>query len=216
MNANYIFALIGVVLLSARCTTSSDSSTNNSSSSVVIIDSLAHESDLLPDIYDIMLPLGNEVVKTLDPLDVEKLFDMAHPEKGILFSPYLFINTETAIHLKKSEVQLSIKNNTIYNWGEYDGSGDPIELTVLQYFNRFVYDKPYKDAPLYDVNERIGQGNSLDNTIEIFPTSTFIEFHFEGFDPDLNGMDWRTIRLVFEQENNTYYLVAIIHDEWTI
>jgi (p)ppGpp synthase/HD superfamily hydrolase len=29
-------------------------------------------------------------------------------------------------------------------------------------------------------------------------------------------MDWRSLRLVFEKKNDIWYLVGIIHDQWTI
>ena len=29
-------------------------------------------------------------------------------------------------------------------------------------------------------------------------------------------MDWRTMRLVFEEYQGKYYLVAIVNDQWTI
>jgi hypothetical protein len=215
MNASKIIHCC-VLTLFVSCTTPSESSINDVTAINVEYDSLAHESDLLPDIYDIMLPLGNDVVETLDPFDTEKLYSFVQPGKKLLFSPYLYINTETAISLNKNELNEALNNEKTLNWGEFDGSGDPIELTIKQYLNRFVYDKPYKKAPLYDVNVRIGQGNSLDNTFEIFPNAIFIEFHFDGFDPELNGLDWRTLRMVFEKVSDTYYLIALIHDEWTI
>jgi hypothetical protein len=37
-----------------------------------------------------------------------------------------------------------------------------------------------------------------------------------GFDPEYEGMDWRSLRLVFEKKNDIWYLVGIIHDQWTI
>jgi hypothetical protein len=216
MNAKTYSLAVLLLLFSASCSNTGENSSIHNDQVDVDPDSLNHESDLLPDIYDLMLPLGNAVVETMDPLAIENLLEFAHPEKGILFSPYLYIHTETALRLTKQEILTSIKLNTVHFWGEFDGSGDPIELTFLQYFNRFVYDKPYKKAPLYDVNMRVGSGNSLDNTAEVFPNATFIEFHFDGFDPELNGLDWRSLRMVFEKYNDTYYLVAIIHDEWTI
>jgi hypothetical protein len=216
MNAKTILLLLGISALMPGCSPNTSQNKETNEKQETAIDSLSVETELIPDIYDIMLPIGVDVINTLDPLNFEQLFSFSNPSKGILFSPYLYINKETAVILTKEKVEEHIAANKIINWGDFDGSGEPIEMNVQNYFNRFVYDKPYKDAPLYDVNTRLGIGNSLDNTLEVFPNTTFIEFHFEGFDPELNGMDWRTIRLVFEKENNTYYLIAIIHDEWTI
>jgi (p)ppGpp synthase/HD superfamily hydrolase len=43
-----------------------------------------------------------------------------------------------------------------------------------------------------------------------------VEYHFSGFDPKYEGMDWRSLRLVFEEKDNIWHLVGIIHDQWTI
>jgi (p)ppGpp synthase/HD superfamily hydrolase len=29
-------------------------------------------------------------------------------------------------------------------------------------------------------------------------------------------MDWRSLRLVFEKKDDIWYIVGIIHDQWTI
>jgi hypothetical protein len=42
-----------------------------------------------------------------------------------------------------------------------------------------------------------------------------VEYYFPGFDLQLQGMDWRSLRLVFTLYDNTWYLVGIIHDQWT-
>ena len=33
---------------------------------------------------------------------------------------------------------------------------------------------------------------------------------------DFDGMDWKSLRLVFQEKDNIWYLVGIIHDGWTI
>jgi hypothetical protein len=43
-----------------------------------------------------------------------------------------------------------------------------------------------------------------------------MEYHFSGFEAQYEGMDWESLRLVFIQEDSTWYLVGIVHDEWTI
>ena len=60
------------------------------------------------------------------------------------------------------------------------------------------------------------QGNSVNNLKEIYPNRHFIDYHFSGFDQKLKGMDWTSLRLVIEKQNGEYFLVAVIHDQWTI
>jgi len=43
-----------------------------------------------------------------------------------------------------------------------------------------------------------------------------VEYHFPGIDPQYGGLDWRSLRLVFQQSGGEWYLVGIIHDQWTI
>ena len=107
-------------------------------------------------------------------------------------------------------------DTTLYHWGRYDGSGDPMDLTFADYFARFVYDQDYAQPEQTSVNLRLGQGNSIDNSAQFYPNATIIEYHFSGFDPQYQGMDWRSLRIVLEQHNGQWFVVGIIHDQWTI
>jgi hypothetical protein len=101
-------------------------------------------------------------------------------------------------------------------WGNYDGSGDPIRLSIPAYFKKFVYDADFLQAEQVGINEMIGRGNSLNNLEAVYQNSDFTEFYFPGFDKKLEGMDWRTLRLVFKQWKGKYYLTGVVHNEWTI
>jgi len=71
---------------------------------------------------------------------MEKLAQMVHPEKGVLFSPYSHIELEKHKVFTKDQLKNLMESEEVYIWGEYDGSGDPIKLTFAQYFDKFVYD----------------------------------------------------------------------------
>lgn len=62
----------------------------------------------------------------------------------------------------------------------------------------------------------MGGGNSLDNVKEIYPDADYTEFYFSGFDPKYDGMDWQKLRLIFKTKAGRTFLIAIIHDQWTI
>ena len=57
-------------------------------------------------------------------------------------------------------------------------------------------------------------GNALENVSEAFPAAQFVDLHFPGADND--GLDWSTLRLVFEDCYGKYMLSAVIHCQWTI
>ncbi|QOY35587.1 hypothetical protein AWH56_023410 [Anaerobacillus isosaccharinicus] len=159
---------------------------------------------------------ADEIVLAMDQKDMKKLASYVHPTKGVLFSPYAYVNVDEDKVFTAQEVEGLMDDETIYTWGVFDGKGNPIEMTFADYFDRFIYDEAYVDAEEKSVNERIGQGNTIDNTEDIFPDATVVEYHFSSIDPQYEGMDWRSLRLVLEEENGEWFLVAIIHDEWTI
>jgi hypothetical protein len=86
----------------------------------------------------------------------------------------------------------------------------------MEYFDEFIYDQDFLAAEEVKANEVIGTGNTINNIAEVYPSAQFVEYHFPGFDPEMAGMDWVSLRLVFEWKDEQWWLVGIIHDEWTI
>ena len=124
---------------------------------------------------------------------------------------------------KNPQVCLQIDNmnnmdnwESVIIWGEFDGTGDPIKMTLNNYLQRFVYDVDFAKPEKRSVNEFIGSGNSLNNLDSVYKDCDFTESHFSGFEKKYEGHDWRTLRLVFKERKGKYFLVGIIHDEWTI
>lgn len=157
-----------------------------------------------------------EIVNSIKDKDFQKLSSFIHPDKGLRFSPYDYIDTETSKVFTVEEVKELGNNDQVYVWGNYDGTGDPIELNFNDYYERFIYDADFANPQIIGNDVAVSYGNAIDNTKEIYPDSHFIELHFKGLDPKYEGMDWRSLKLVFEQEGGNWYLVAIVHGEWTI
>ena len=89
-------------------------------------------------------------------------------------------------------------------------------LTIEEYFKKFIYAADFLNAEKVSINQKNGQGNSINNIVEIYKPCDFVESHFAGFDKSLGGMDWQSLRLVFKKYNDKYYLVGVVHDQWTI
>ena len=140
-----------------------------------------------------------------------------HSTAGVRFSPYGYIDTvrDQVFTRQALEQQLNSKDSLIQYWGAYDGSGDSINLTLPAYLGKFVYDVDFLNAEHTSVDSIMGMGNSLNNLAVVYKGDRFTESHFPGFDPKYSGMDWRSLRLVYRKENSTFYLVGIIHDQWT-
>ena len=96
-----------------------------------------------------------------------------------------------------------------------DVSGNPIALTVDAYFDRFVFDYDYTQAPAIGVNYIIRSGNSLENVESMFNNAKFVDLNYPGSE-EREYLDWSTLRLVYEEYHGQLMLTAIIHCEWTV
>jgi hypothetical protein len=165
----------------------------------------------------LLMAASTKILNYIKAKNYEGLASSINPKLGLRFSPYAYIDTLKDQVLSPSELMKYGKNQKTLNWGYYDGYDDSlIKLNISNYFATFVYDKDFLHAEKRSINKFIGGGNSLNNLKEVYPEDDFTEFYFPGFDPKYGGMDWRTLRLVFKIEKKKLYLVAIIHDEWTI
>jgi hypothetical protein len=161
-----------------------------------------------------VLPLANAAIQALAAKDMDKLAKLASPSSGLRFSPYSFVRPED-LAFSPEQLRGLLDDPTVYMWGTFDGSGEPIQMTFAEYYERFVYSKDFASADQIGLNERLGQGNTIDNSQEFYPDAVVVEYHLPGENPDYSGMDWQSLRLVFQQQEGQWYLVGIIHDEWT-
>jgi hypothetical protein len=159
--------------------------------------------------------LGAQVLVALKAQDMATLAALAHPTQGVRFSPYAFVRDEDVV-FTPAQLSGAFSDSTVVAWGAYDGSGEPINLTFAAYYQEFIFDQDYTTAEAVSVNERLGQGNSIDNSQEAYPGAMVVEYHFPGFNPEYEGMDWVSLRLVFQEFEGRWVLVGIIHDQWTI
>jgi len=157
-----------------------------------------------------------DVLTAIKNYDIEKLADAIHPDKGVRFSPYGYVDVENDLVFTAEEVKKLAEVPKQYLWGYYDGSGDPIMLSFSDYHKKFIYDVDFVNAEQVGYNKTLSYGNSLNNSFEVYKNSIIVEYYFSGFDPQYEGMDWRSLKLAFEKKDDTWYLVGIIHDQWTI
>lgn len=157
-----------------------------------------------------------EFVTLLDNKDYASLATLVHPTEGLRFSPYAYVNLDTDQWVATENLTTFLKGNEPLNWGSYDGTGDPISLTPEAYLQRFVYDQAYIEPHLIGHNQIVSTGNTIVNIDTAYPGATFVEFHFKGFDPQYQGMDWRSLILVLKEASGLWYVVGILHSEWTI
>lgn len=157
------------------------------------------------------------VITLLQQRDLAALSPLAHPVKGLRFSPDAFLNKKTNVSLKAAQLPGALRDGRRRVWGTHDGSGEPIRLNFAEYYRRFVTDRDFTKATAIAYNgDRLGNSNTADNSVEEYPNALIVEYFLPGTRPEQQGMDWASLRLIFEQHRSEWYLVYIVHDRWSI
>lgn len=156
------------------------------------------------------------VVVALRDRDMKALSSFVHPKKGVRFSPSAYVNPQSDIVFTQTQVKNLFTTQKRYAWGESDGSGALIRLTPKQYFSQFLYQRDYLKSPKIAFNQVIGEGNTVNNVLEIYPQGIFVEYYVPGRDKTIDYRDWSSLRVVFEEFDHELYVVGLIHDGWSI
>ncbi len=141
-----------------------------------------------------------------------------HPTKGVQFSMYAYVDGKKDKRFSRQQFLTYLKKSRIkFTWGEMDGSGDLHITTLPNYLSKWIQAERFDNGSIA-INKFKGSGNSLNNLREVYPNAdrnSIVEFYDKGRE-EYEGMDWRAMRLVFEDYQGRSYLVAIVTDMWTI
>lgn len=159
---------------------------------------------------------ADEVIRALKHYDVRRFAGYVHPKKGVRLSPYAYVDPEDDVRLTARELVRASESGEKHIWGTYDGRDADIFLTFPDYYRDFIYDHDFENVEQVGYNKFIGKGNTINTAWDVYPNAIIVEYHFPGFDAELAPADWSSLRLVFEELDHQWYVVAIIHDEWTI
>lgn len=163
-----------------------------------------------------LLERGFLVADLLAKKDYETLSTYVHPEKGVRFTPYSWVDFALDRVLTAEKIKYVEQDTTVYTWGIQDGSGFDLDLTTAEYFAQFVSPLDYTTAPCVATDTVLIHGNSLENIKEAYPDARFVDFSFHGMEPEFGGIDWSSLKLVFERVEDTFYLVGVVRGQWTI
>lgn len=155
----------------------------------------------------------------------DQLSDYVHPKRGVTFSPNAYVDPESAVTLSREQVRGIDTLSQTFVWGADDGTGDPIEMVPSEYMSEYVSDRDFADAARGRRDQTLGVGNTMNNLPDAFYNQppganteqhiSFLEYHLPG-SQRYGGMDWASLRLVFERENDDWYLIGVVRDGWTI
>ena len=206
------FLIFLIVLLSCN---SASNKKNSASGETTVIDSTMSKIDS-SESNPILTELNKKILTAIKKKEYQSIASYVHPQLGLRFSPYATVDVNNDAIFQAAELVKIMKDDTQLFWGNYDGTGDPIDLSAKEYFAQFVYDADFLKAEKVMINRSSAQGNSINNITSVYRDCDYVENYFSGFDKKYDGMDWRALRLVFQKEGNRYYLVGLVHDQWTI
>ena len=155
-----------------------------------------------------------EALIALRDKDFTTLATLVHPELGVRFVPFTYLWEENMVFSAEALPTL-LQDPTIYQWGYGIGEGGAITSTFADYYNDFIFPHDYLFADTIGYDANILTGGMIDNSRDLYPDAHIIEYHFDGFDPDFGGLDYRTLRLIFVPYQDTHALVAIVNNSWT-
>ena len=163
-----------------------------------------------------VLHASKGVVEAFSWQNGEKLAARVHPKKGVRFSSSAYVDVEGDVVFSSAQAGQFWNDHKTYDWGFADGSGEAIRLTPSAYCERYIIDQDFLNSSSVNVNNDRVSGNTSNNAALIYPQGTRVEYYMAlvrgGKVPEF---DWAALRLVFERVGSEWFLVAVIHDEWS-
>ena len=160
-----------------------------------------------------LLSLSATIVQNLQSQNLTAIQPYVHPTLGLRFSPYNYVQASDLV-FPASAMPGLLASSTLYSWGFEDGSGNPINKTPYNYFQRYVINKNYTAPDEIKYNTIITRGTLINNIATFYPAANIVEYHVYG-SAVYSGMDWGSLYLIYENYLGNWYLTGIVHGEWT-
>lgn len=158
---------------------------------------------------------ASRIQRSLANKDYASIINHIHPTRGVRLSMYAYVRPETDKTFSRAQFAQYVKESKIrFTWGDLDGTGELLITPLPTYLDTWVDGSKYNDARI-TVNKFESRGNMINNVKDIYQESDVVDFYHKGSD-QYAGMDWRGMRLVFDNYQGKRYLVAIINDQWTV
>lgn len=155
-------------------------------------------------------------------------FTQSFAQQGVRFAPYYYLESTNRILTNQQFItEWSASPSLTKQWGIKDGGEEgvdqSIKLTLADYLKQYVLDFPYSTQATVTLiqtqNDFKSSGNLINNVLTTYPPAQYqvVEYHQAGIDPQYGGMDWTSLMVVLERQNNQQWaLAALIHGSWTI
>jgi hypothetical protein len=165
---------------------------------------------------NVVLQVARQTLEAFNAQDGTKLASLVHPKKGVRFSPSAYVDITSDVVFSRTQIEKFWTDKKNYTWGFADGTGNPINMTPSQYCREYIMDRDFLNPSSISINNDRAFGNTNNNATLVYPNGTRVEYYIEPSMRDTPELDWAALRLVFERSGDSWFLIAVIHDEWTI
>ncbi len=176
------------------------------------IDSLITVVADIPPEKDSINRVAQKVLTALKEKNYRLFADYFHPIEPVLFAPHGFIKKNISKRLLAKDFLEAIDKNWTLTWGVYKNSDEKIQLKVIPYIEKFIYDADFLNAEKTAFDQVVEKDSPVNNILEIFPNLHYFYYYFYGSDSEDKDKAGKSLRLVFKKYNGQYYIVGIIHD----
>lgn len=178
---------------------------------VIIIkkDLVNSDSDYIKSDDYLAFELANQTLECVKNEDFKNLEKYIHDEKGLVFAYATNIDSHSPVFLKNQVGEFGNDYNK-YVWGIGTHSDELLELTVNEYFEKYLYSEDYLNVEKISINNTIGITNAIDNVEEVFPDCIYIEFYYEGTE-EYDYLDWSSLKVVMEKYDGQLKVVGLVN-----
>lgn len=155
-------------------------------------------------------------LRAIQQRDYATLAAYVHPERGVTFTPYSTVNGESDLNFNQSQVKKFAGDTNRYIWGTVPGTGELIQMTPEEFISKYIFGADYTQASKIGIDKINISGNALENVTQAYPDCRFVDFTFPSVEASGQGQDWNALKLVFAPAQTQWYLVALIHSQWTV
>lgn len=154
---------------------------------------------------------GKLILSAWKNKDSASLASFVDPEQGVRFTTSTTVSGDNDLIFAADEFSDFFQGTDKFTWGISDGKGEAIELTPSEYYAKYIWDKDYSTPTQTAVDKYIGVNTKENNWKNVYSDAKLLTYYLKGKTQN----DWSSLSLVLRLQNNTYYLVGVIHSQWT-
>ena len=126
------------------------------------------------------------------------------------------VDPETDQNFTADEIRGLPEDPGQYLWGYEGRPGHAHSLTMEEFVRQYIFPWTILRPPRWGWTRWCSSGNALENVAQAYPGCRFVDLCYPERDPDLGGLDWCSLKLVFAPLEGQWWLVGLIHSQWTI